>query len=203
MITQLQLLSTADINVVKTDLTEIRLDPEARPVAAHPRRHVFGIRKDIAKELKRLQNRDVIEPVRKATQWVSPLVTVRKSDGSLRLCVDYRQLNKSIICERHRMPTLEEITAMLSGSTVFLILDAEAEFHQLPLSAESRDLTTFSSHCGLFRFKRLPFGIACSPEIFQRVVSLILMGLESISLYIDYLMTYLFWGRTETNMTPD
>ena len=68
VITQLQLLSTADVNVLKTDPIEIRLDPEARPVAAHPRRNAFSIRKDIAKELKRLQDSDVIEPVRKATQ---------------------------------------------------------------------------------------------------------------------------------------
>ena len=98
------------------------------------------------------------------------------------------------------MPTLDEITAMLTGSTVFSVLDAESGFHQLPLSAESRDLTTFSSHCGLFRFKILPFGIACAPEIFQRVVSPILMGLEGVPFT---LMTHLFSERTETNMTPD
>ena len=83
------------------------------------------------------------------------------------------------------MPTLDEITAMLTGSTVFSVLDAESGFHQLPLSAEFRDLTTFSSDCGLFWFKILPFGIACAPEIFQRVVSPILMGLEGVPFYID------------------
>ena len=160
VITQLQLLSTADVNVLKTDPIEIRLDPEARPVAAHPRRNAFSIRKDIAKELKRLQDSDVIEPVRKATQWVSPMVPLRKSDGSL-CCALTIGSYKSI--RGHMMPTLDEITAMLSGSIVFSVLDAESGFHQLPLSAESRNLTKFSSHCGLFRFKRLSFGIACVP----------------------------------------
>ena len=88
------------------------------------------------------------------------------------------------------MPTLDEITAMLSGSTVFSVLDVEPGFHQLPLSAESRNLTTFSSHCELFWFKRLTFGIACAPEIFQRLVSSILMGLESVSLYIDDILVF-------------
>ena len=185
-----QLLSKADINVVKTDPIEIRVDPVARPVATHPRRHAISIRTDIEKELKRLRDRDVIESVQEATPWVSPLVPVRKSDGSLRLCVDYRQLNKWIIRERHMMPTLDEITAMLSGSTVFSVLDAESGFHQLPLSPDSRGLTTFSAHYGLFRFKRLPFGIACAPEIFQRVVSSILTGLDGVTVYIDDILIF-------------
>ena len=86
---------------------------------------------------------------------MSLLVPVRKSDGSLHLCVDYQQLNKSIIRERHMMPTLDEITAMLGGSTVFSVLDAESAFDQIPLSAESWNLTTFSSHCRLFRFNAI------------------------------------------------
>ena len=88
------------------------------------------------------------------------------------------------------LPTLEEITAQLQGAKVFSVLDAESGFHQLPLSKESQSLTTFSSHCGLFLFKRLPFGIACAPEIFQRVMSNILAGIDGQTVYIDDLLVY-------------
>jgi hypothetical protein len=99
--------------------------------------------------------------------------------------MDYRLLNKSIVQERHMAPTLDEITANLDGAKVFSVLDAESGCHQLSLTIESRPYTTFASHCGLFRFKRLPFGIACAPEIFQRVVTDILGGLEGVMVYSD------------------
>ena len=87
------LLSTA---IVKTNPVETRLDPDARPVAGHPRHHAFIIWKDIEKELKQPQDRDVIKPVCKATQWVSQYANLMEVCVS---CVDYRQLNKSIIHE--------------------------------------------------------------------------------------------------------
>ena len=78
------------------------------------------------------------------------------------------------------LPTLDEITAMLEGSSVFSVLDTESRFHQLQLSIESRSLTTFSSHCGLFRFKGLLLRITRALEIFQRVVSDVLRGLDGV-----------------------
>ena len=97
--------------------------------------------------------------------------------------MDYRQLNKSIVRERHAVPTVDEITAELEGATVCSVLDAESGFYQLSLDKESQPLTTFAAHCGLFRFKRLPFGVSCAPEIFQRVVSDILSGLPGVVVY--------------------
>ena len=190
VITKLQLLSPAGVNIVTVKPVDITVDREAIPVALPPRRHAFSLRAPIEAEIKRLQENDIIEPVQEATPWVSPLVPVRKANGTLRLCVDYRRLNKSIVRERHMLPTVDEITAMLEGARVFSVLDAESGFHQVPLSEESRPYTTFASHCGLFRFKRLPFGIACAPEIFQRVVSDILQGLDGVMIYIDDILIF-------------
>jgi hypothetical protein len=88
------------------------------------------------------------------------------------------------------LPTLDEITAALEGAGVFSVLDAESGFHQVPLSIESRHYTTFTTHRGLYRFKRLPFGIACAPEIFQRVVDDILKGLQGVIVYIDDILVF-------------
>lgn len=193
-ITKLQLLSPTEVNMVTIKPVDIVVDRKAIPVALPPRRHAFSLRASIAAELKRLQENDIFEPVKEATPWVSPLVPVRKANGTLRLYVDYRRLNKSIVRERHMLPTVDEITAMLEGAKVFSVLDAESGFHQVPLSTESKPYTTFASHCGLFRFKRLPFGIACAPEIFQRVVSDILRGLEGVMVYIDDILIF---GRNQ------
>ena len=89
--------------------------------------------------------------------------------------------------------TIDEITAQLEGAQVFSVLDAESGFHQIQLDKASRPLTTFAAHRGLYRFKRLPFGIACAPEIFQRVVADILQGLPGVIVYIDDILVF---GRT-------
>ena len=151
--------------LVDTAPVSITVNPEARPVAQPARQPPFSAKVDIEQEFQRLVKADIIEPVKQATAWVSPIVPVRKSNGSLGLCVDYRELNKSIIRERHSLPTVDEIMAELAGADMFSVLDAESGFHQLLLSEESRPLTTFTDHCGLFRFKRLPFGVSC--KIFQ------------------------------------
>ena len=199
VISQLQLLVSNHLvdtaRLVDTSPVSISVDPKAHPVTQPARRPPFSAKADIEKELHRLVEADVIEPVKQASAWVSPIVPVRKSSGKLRLCVDYRELNKSIVRERHSLPTIEEITAELADAQVFSVLDAESGFHQLLLDEDSRPLTTFATHCGLFRFKRLPFGVSCAPEIFQRVVSDILSGLPGVMVYIDDILVF---GRDRT-----
>ena len=121
--------------MIKTKSTGISVDSETRPVELSAMLQAFSIPKVIEPELKWLQENGVIEPVREfeVTLWVSPLVPVRKCNGTLRLRVDYRLLNKSIR-ERHMLPTLDEITAMLEGFSVFSVLDTESRFHQSPLT---------------------------------------------------------------------
>ena len=147
--------------LVETAPVSITVDKSARPVAQPARRPPFSVKADIEKELARLAKADIIEPVKEASPWVSLVVPVRKSNGTLRLpvCVDYRQLNKSIIRERHSLPTVDEITSELAGAQVFSVLDAKSGFHKLLLEEESRSFKAFASHCGSYRFKRLPFGI--------------------------------------------
>ena len=128
VITKLQLLLPVEVNMVRITQVDIMVDPRAIAVALPPRRHAFSLRGSIEAELKRLQENDIIEPVQEVTPWVSSLVPVRKANGTLRLCVDYRLLNKSIVRERHMLPTVDEITAMLDGAKVFSVLDAEYGF---------------------------------------------------------------------------
>ena len=111
----------------------VHTDPIVAPVAQPLRPTPFHVRKDIEKKLKVLQDLDIIEDVDGSTPWVSPLVAVPKSNGDIRVCVDMRRVNETILRERHPIPTLEETLQDLNGATVFSKLDLRWGYHQVDL----------------------------------------------------------------------
>lgn len=119
---------------------------------------------------------DIIEKAEGPTPWVSPIVVAPKPNGDIRLCVDMRQANQAIIRERHPIPAVDEILQNLNRSSVFSKLDLKLAFHQIELSEQFRSITTFVTHKGLFRYKRLMFGVSCAPEMYQRIISQALQG---------------------------
>ena len=122
------------------------------------------------RQLDELLKEDIIEEVPSGpTEWVSPLVVVPKPDGDIRVCVDMRRAKEAIKRERHPIPTIE-VLHHLNGSTVFSKLDLKWGFHQVELETESRRITTFITHRGLFQYKRLMFGITSAPEKYQKIV---------------------------------
>ncbi|XP_042146269.1 uncharacterized protein K02A2.6-like [Ixodes scapularis] len=97
---------------------KITLHPDAKPFAiTYPRRVPFPLVPSVEKELQRMQDMDVIEPVDHATAWCAPMVVAKKQDNSIRICVDYTQLNPQLVRERIIMPTVEETLARLAGAT--------------------------------------------------------------------------------------
>ena len=139
----------------------------------------------MSKELKKLVEQDVIEPV-ESSEWISPIVVVtRKDRPEPRLCVDLREPNKSVVIDGFPLPHMEEMFTELRGATLFSTLDLQSAYHQLPLHEDSRSLTTFITHDGLFHFKRVPFGLASAPSCFQRMMSTILKGLPGVQCYLD------------------
>ena len=95
---------------------------------------------------------------------------VEKADGSHRLCVDMVQPNKAIKRVRHVIPTIEELRHEFNGCNYFTKIDLNQGYHQLELDKDSRYITTFSSHIGLFRFKVLNFGTSAAAEIFHEEI---------------------------------
>jgi len=132
----------------------------------------------------------VIVKVTEPTEWCSPMVTVRKKNGQLRICTDFRQLNHAVERELFQIPTFEDITAMMQGATVFSLLDCSSGYWQLPVEKESQPLLTFTSPFGRFSYTRLPFGLKSAPEIFQRVMSQILSDLPGVTVYIDDILIF-------------
>ena len=119
--------------------------------------------------IEELEKQDIIErvPESQPTPWVSPIVAVPKKDGGVRICVDMRCANEAIKRVRHPIPTVDDVSFELNGAQYFSKLDLSQAYHQLELEEESRYITTFSTHLGLYRYKRLNYGTIAAAEIFQ------------------------------------
>ncbi|CAB3996481.1 Transposon Ty3-G Gag-Pol poly [Paramuricea clavata] len=129
------------------------------------------MRQKVSDALDTLESDGIIEKVSDATPWVSPLVVIPKKDGEIRLCIDMRMANQAIQRERHPTPTVDNLIHKLNGATIFTKLDLRSGYHQLSLAEESRHITTFVTHKGLYRYKKLNFGTNSASEIFQHVIS--------------------------------
>ena len=149
------------------------LDHSVPPVVQPLRRVPLALRDGVTQELQRLQADGIIEPI-DASPWVSNLVIARKKSGGLRVCVDLRQVNKAVVPDKYPLPTTEELTTHFYGSRVFSKLDLRQGYLQIPLHPESRNLTAFITHTGLYRYTRMPFGLSSAPSCFQKIMSTIL-----------------------------
>ena len=116
-----------------------------------------------------MEDLGVISCVEEPTQWCAAMVVVPKPSGSIRICVDLKPLNESVMREIHPLPKVDItlVLAQLSGAKIFTKLDTNSGFWQVPLSKESRLLTTFITPYGCFCFNKLPFGIMSASEHFS------------------------------------
>ncbi len=124
-----------------------------------------------------------IEPVTGPTPWVLPLVVVPKPNGEVRICVDMRRVNTAVIRKKYPIPTIEETLQNLTGACVFSKLDLRWGYHQIELDEQSWQYTTFATHTGLYRYKRLMFGVSalCSTRDIPTCNSTILARVQNIS----------------------
>lgn len=170
------------------------LREDAVPVVQPTRRVPYALKKPLKKELDRMNAANIIEKVEEPSDWVSPLVIVRKKNGDLRVCMDPRAINRAVKREHFQLPCREEIEGDLAHAKYFSRLDANSGFHQIPLDKKTSEICTFSSPFGRYRYLRLPFGIASAPEVFQRTMSQIFDDLPGTRVYID---DVLVWGSTQ------
>ena len=173
---------------------DIRVRPEVQPVVQRPRRVPFAVGKRLKEELARLEKLEIIEKVMKPTEWVNSMVVAEKADGSIRLCLDPRELNEAIVRPHYPVPTFEDITARLHGHQVFTKLDARSGYWMLELTESASDLTTFNTPEGRYRYKRLPFGLSCSQDEFQRRMEETFGDLDGVGVIADDLVVS---GRDE------
>lgn len=163
----------------------IEIKENAVPVVHASRRVPLSLHDRLKETLDSLEKRKVVEKVNKPTEWVNSLVIIEKADGSLRLCLDPKDLNKVIKREHHLIPKTEDLIAKLSGNSVFSVLDMKDGFWQCKISDDSADLCTFSTPFGRYRFLRLPFGICSAPEVFQKTNERLFGNIKNVQVYFD------------------
>lgn len=168
------------IGKLKHHRVTVHIDKNIPPVARKHSRVPFHLRNKVEKELQKLEEQDIIEKVTGPTEWVSRIVTPPKpkNPSEIRVCVDMRDANKAVLRTRHVTPTIEELVSDLNGATVFSKIDLRSGYHQLELDPSSRYITTFSTHMGLFRYKRLVFGLNSAAEIFQHTIQEVISGIK-------------------------
>ena len=178
---------SAHLNV--TDPTPVRAPLFRYPDKAKPL---------IAEMLEEMRDKDIIEPSTAA--WVSPIVLVKKPDGSQHMCLDYRKVNTHLQVDIQPLPRLEELVESAVGNKYYTSLDMKDAYYQIPLDEVSRDLTTFTDGTSLYRFKRLPFGLSCSPAIFVRVMQNMLAPLVKQGWLRNYLDDVVIWAPSFSTM---
>lgn len=145
----------------------------------------------VNERLQKMEKDDIIERAdafeSKITS-VSPLVIVPKGVNDFRIVVDYREVNKAIIREPYPMPSLEKIWTKMPGASqnkLFTKLHLKDAYFHIELHKDVRHITTFMTANGLYRFKRLPFGLSCAPELFQKIIERILANVGGVIVYLD------------------
>lgn len=164
----------------------IKLQDGARPHTLFTPRNVpIPLHRKVREELDRMEKLGVISKVDDPTPWCAGMVVVPKRNGEVRICVDLKPLNESVLREVHPIPKVDETLAQLAGAAVFSKLDANSGFWQIPLAKQSRPLTTFITPAGRYCFNKLLFGISSAPEVFQKRMTKILDGLDGVAGLID------------------
>ena len=173
------------LGTMKNFSAHLELTENVKPKFFRPRPVPFALKDRIEQELDSLESANIITKVN-FSNWAAPIVVVPKKDGKLRLCGDYKvTLNPSLEIDKYPLPKPEDLFATLSGGKVFSKIDLSQAYQQMQLDDCSKELVTVNTHHGLYRYNRLPFGIASAPALFQRAMDTVLQGIPNVICYID------------------
>ena len=176
----------------KTDLGKfvIKLLPDSEPVRQPRRPMNKEVERALEKQMKTWQEQKIVEP--STSPWASPLVPVKKKDGGIRFCVDYRRLNALTVKDAYPLSNIRTNLESLQGASVYSALDASGAYHNIEVEMDSRDATSFVSPFGSFRFARLPFGLTNAGAAYSRMVAKMLASLPPgyVLAYLDDILIY-------------
>jgi len=181
------IFSKGEYDIGRRSLVEYRIDTGThRPVRQPLRRHPFKYLKVIDKQVAEMKEHGVIEPT--ASPCASNVILVRKKDGSLPFCIDYRQLNRITTQGSSPLPLIDSCLNAPQGSAYFSTLDLRARYYNIP----DRDKTAFVTRSGCHRFTVMPFDLTGAPSVFQRIMDFVLCGLSYITclVYLDDIIVF-------------
>ncbi|XP_055603889.1 uncharacterized protein K02A2.6-like [Uranotaenia lowii] len=174
-------------------LVKLSIDDRIIPKKVAYLRVPAAMEQKVNDKLEELLLSDVIERVVGSPEWISPMVVVPKGKDDVRICINMKNANEAVQREHYPLPVIDTFLNKLKGSKFYSRLDITSAYHHVELHPDSRSITTFMTGKGLMRFKRLMFGINAAPEIFQRIMTEMLMGIEGVIIYIDDIVVF---GRT-------
>ena len=147
------------------------MDPNAQPHLCKARTVPYALQELVHKELDRLVEEGILEPVTYA-EWAAPIIPVLKPDKkTLRICGDFRRLSTELPkLTSTQFLEFEDLLTQLAGGQKFTKLDMRQAYLQVLLEEESRNFVVINTHCGLFRYTRLSYGVSSAPGVFQRIM---------------------------------
>ena len=179
-----------DVGYTTAVCHEIKLLDE-QPFKQRYRRVPPAMIEEVRQHLQQLFNAGIIRPSH--SPYNSNIVLARKKDGSLRLCIDYRQLNSKTVKDAYALPRIDQIFDYVSGAKYFSVLDMKSGYHQVPVKLEDMHKTAFTAGpLGHWEFTRLPFGLTNSPATYQRLMEHVFrdIHLDFVQIYLDDLLIF-------------
>ena len=173
-----------------TTLAYHHIPTTENPIRVPPRRIPGHYKQEIEQQIREMLHQGIIEE--SCSPWMAPAVFVRKKSGDIRLCVDYRELNKKTQKDTYPLPLPDEVQDKLANSTIFSTLDLQCGYWQMPVNPQDRHKTAFcpGPGMGLFQFRRMPFGLTGAPSSFQRLMNQLFRDLPFVTVYIDDILVH-------------
>jgi len=175
----------------RTSLVKHTINTNNRPpIKQPPRRVAPAKREEIERAVNEMAALGLIE--RSDSPWSSPIVLATKKDGSKRFCVDYRALNEVTVKDSYPLPRIDDTLDALTGVQWFSTLDLKAGYHQVEMAGEDKKKTAFSFGQGLWHFNVMPFGLCNAPGCFERLMEIVLEGLQwkTALVYLDDVLVF-------------
>ncbi|GJX74757.1 putative reverse transcriptase domain-containing protein [Tanacetum coccineum] len=169
---------------------QIDLMPGAAPVARAPYRLAPSEMKELSEQLQELSDKGFIRP--SSSPWGAPVLFVKKKDGSFRMCIDYRELNKLTVKNRYPLPRIDDLFDQLQGSSVYSKIDLRSGYHQLRVREEDIPKTAFRTRYGHYEFQVMPFGLTNAPAVFMDLMNRVCKPYldKFVIVFIDDILIY-------------
>lgn len=173
----------------------VPIEPGAQPPCSRIWRHSPAEQKEVAEHVEGLLTKGLIQP--STSPYGAPILFAKKKDGTLRMCIDYRGINRITIKNKYPLPRIDDLLDRLQGAKYFSSLDLCSAYHQIRLVDSDVPKTAFRCHLGSYEYKVLPFGLTNAPSHFQTVINQVLGGSEGgeelrkfVCVYLDDILIF-------------